>query len=126
MNEEKGKKKLPFPMFLFIGMGIGFMLIPISPFAFIASLFVGMGLGFLLSEIIVVEEKRIRAEFPVRMGGIASMLIGLVFIAGGLLSIIAPKLLEQYATVFIGLGFIVTGLFIFLYGLELLKLHPSS
>lgn len=122
INNNKAKKKPPlFPVLLFIGMGIGFLLIPISPFAFIASMFVGMGLGFLLNEILVIEEKNIKIEMPMRIGGLTTMIIGVLFIAGGVISIIAPDLLQQFAVIFIGLGFITVGIFIFFYGLGLLK-----
>lgn len=121
MSEVKEKKPPLFPVFLFIGMGVGFLLIPVSPFAFISSMFVGMGLGFLLNEVVVIEERRIRMETPTKIGGIASMAIGALFIVGGILSIIAPNIVQQFATVFIGLGFRAVGLFIFFYGLDLLK-----
>lgn len=39
----------------------------------------------------------------------------------GVLSIIAPEMLQQLVTVFIGLGFITAGLFLLFYGLGLLK-----
>lgn len=64
-------------------MGVGFLLIPVSPFAFISSMFVGMGLGFLLNDIVVVEEKRVSVEIPTKVGGVASMVIGALFIVSG-------------------------------------------
>ncbi|MEM4488411.1 MAG: hypothetical protein QXK88_06415 [Desulfurococcaceae archaeon] len=126
-NTSKAKRKPPlFPVFLFIGMGIGFLLIPVSPLAFISSMFIGMGLGFLLNEVVVIEEKRVKIEIPMRVGGITMVIIGTLFIAGGVFSIVAPDLLQRYATVFLGIGFITAGALIFFYGLGLLRAKTCS
>ncbi|MEM1558440.1 MAG: hypothetical protein QXL27_05515 [Candidatus Bathyarchaeia archaeon] len=123
---ENKRKHFLFPVFMFIGMGVGFLLIEsIGGLGFVSAMFIGMGLGFLFDNLIVIEEKKISVEVPVKIGGIATSIIGVLFIIGGTVTLIAPELLEKLATYFIGLGFIVVGIFILIYGLGLVKSKPS-
>ena len=98
-KKETNEKKIPFfPVFLFIGMG----------------------LGFLFDSIVTVKKKKITVELPVKASGIVAMLIGLIFIAGGTLALIQPQLIMKLSTYFIGLGFIVVGIYIMLQGYSLI------
>jgi len=121
-KKETNEKKIPFfPVFLFIGMGIGFLLIEVAGgLAFVSAMFIGMGLGFLFDSIVTVKKKKITVELPVKASGIVAMLIGMIFIAGGTLALIQPQLIMNLSTYFIGLGFIVVGIYIMLQGYSLI------
>jgi len=107
MNEEKtGKKHSLFPVFMFIGMGVGFLLIDsLGGLAFVSAMFIGMGLGFLFDSFVRIEERKVSVEIPIKASGIITSIIGAIFIVGGALALISPELLTQYTTYFIGLGF---------------------
>ena len=122
MNEENSKKKHSlFPVFMFIGMGVGFLLIDsLGGLAFVSAMFIGMGLGFLFDSLVRIEERRVSVEIPVKVGGIVTSIIGAIFTVGGALALINPELLTQYTTYFIGLGFIIVGIYLMLHGLSYL------
>ena len=123
MNEEKtGKKHSLFPVFMFIGMGVGFLLIDsLGGLAFVSAMFIGMGLGLLFDSFVRIEERKVSVEVPVKAGGIITSIIGAIFIVGGALAFNAPELLTRYITYFIGLGFIIVGIYLMLYGYGLVK-----
>ena len=123
MNEEKtGKKHSLFPVFMFIGMGAGFLLIDsLGGLAFVSAMFIGMGLGFLFDSFVRIEERKVSVEIPVKASGIITSIIGAIFIVGGALALISPELLTQYTTYFIGLGFIIVGIYLMLYGYGLVR-----
>ena len=123
MNEEKtGKKHSLFPVFMFIGMGVGFLLIDsLGGLAFVSAMFIGMGLGLLFDSFVRIEERKVSVEVPVKAGGIITSIIGAIFIVGGALAFIAPELLTRYITYFIGLGFIIVGIYLMLCGYGLVK-----
>ena len=123
MNEEKTDKKHSlFPVFMFIGMGVGFLLIDsLGGLAFVSAMFIGMGLGLLFDSFVRIEERKVSVEVPVKAGGIITSIIGAIFIVGGALAFIAPELLTRYITYFIGLGFIIVGIYLMLYGYGLVK-----
>lgn len=127
MNSKNSKRKhFLFPVFMFIGMGIGFLLIEsLGGLGFISAMFIGMGLGFLFDNLIVIEERKISVEVPLKISGIVTSAIGVLFIVGGAATLIAPELLEKLATYLIGFGFIVVGIFILIHGLGLVKSKPS-
>ena len=89
MNEKKtGKKHSLFPVFMFIGMGVGFLLIEsLGGLAFVSAMFIGMGLGFLFDSFVRIEERKVSVEVPVKASGIVTSIIGLIFIAGGALAL---------------------------------------
>ncbi len=121
-GKEDKRRHFLFPVFMFIGMGIGFLLIEsVGGLGFVSAMFIGMGLGFLFDNLIVIEERKISVEIPVKISGIATSIIGVLFIVGGTVALIAPELLEKLATYFIGLGFVVVGIFILIHGLRLVK-----
>lgn len=125
-RKEDKRKHFLFPVFMFIGMGVGFLLIEsIGGLGFVSAMFIGMGLGFLFDNLIVIEERKISVEVPVKISGITTSIIGILFIIGGTVTLIAPELLEKLATYFIGLGFIVVGIFVLIHGLGLIKSKPS-
>ena len=123
MNEEKtGKKHSLFPVFMFIGMGVGFLLIDsLGGLAFVSAMFIGMGLGFLFDSFVRIEERKVSVEIPIKASGIITSIIGAIFIIGGALALISPELLTQYTTYFIGLGFIIVGIYLMLYGYGLVR-----
>ncbi len=123
MNEKKtGKKHSLFPVFMFIGMGVGFLLIEsLGGLAFVSAMFIGMGLGFLFDSFVRIEERKVSVEIPVKASGIITSIIGAIFIVGGALALISPELLTQYTTYFIGLGFIIVGIYLMLYGYGLVR-----
>lgn len=125
-SKENKRKHFLFPVFMFIGMGVGFLLIEsIGGLGFVSAMFIGMGLGFLFDNIIAIEEKKVRIEVPVKISGIVTSIIGIIFITGGTITLIAPELLKELVIYFIGLGFILVGVFILIYGLGLIKSKPS-
>ncbi|RLF98391.1 MAG: hypothetical protein DRN49_05960 [Thaumarchaeota archaeon] len=116
------RRKPFFLFFMFTGMGVGFILIPVfGGLSFPAAMFIGMGLGFLFDSIIVVEERKMSVEVPVRIGGIIMMLVGLLMIIGGSIMLAAPRLLERLIPYFIGLGFIAGGAYVLVAGLSIVK-----
>ena len=123
MNDEKSDKRHSlFPVFMFIGMGVGFLLIDsLGGLAFVSAMFIGMGLGFLFDSFVRIEERKVSVEIPVKASGIITSIIGAIFIIGGALAFIAPDLLTRYTTYFIGLGFIIVGIYLMLYGYGLIK-----
>ena len=128
MNDDKSDKKHSlFPVFMFIGMGVGFLLIEsLGGLAFVSAMFIGMGLGFLFDSFVRIEERKVSVEIPIKASGIITSIIGAIFIVGGALALISPELLTQYTTYFIGLGFIIVGIYLLLYGYGLVKSKPSS
>jgi len=128
MNDDKSDKKHSlFPVFMFIGMGVGFLLIEsLGGLAFVSAMFIGMGLGFLFDSFVRIEERKVSVEVPVKASGIVTSIIGLIFIVGGALALYNPNLLAEYSTYFIGLGFIIVGIYLLLYGYGLVKSKPSS
>jgi len=128
MNDDKSDKRHSlFPVFMFIGMGVGFLLIDsLGGLAFVSAMFIGMGLGFLFDSFVRIEERKVSVEVPVKASGIVTSIIGLIFIAGGALALYNPNLLTEYSTYFIGLGFIIVGIYLLLYGYGLVKSKPSS
>ena len=124
MNEkmESKKKHSFFPVFMFIGMGVGFLLIEsLGGLGFVSAMFIGMGIGFLFDNLVVIEERKVSVEVPVKASGIVTSVIGVLFIIGGVIALTMPELLEKLATYFIGLGFIIIGIFILIYGMRLVK-----
>ena len=123
MNEKKTDKRHSlFPVFMFIGMGIGFLLIEsLGGLAFVSAMFIGMGLGFLFDSFVRIEERKVSVEIPIKASGIITSIIGAIFIVGGALALISPELLTQYTTYFIGLGFIIVGIYLMLYGYGLVR-----
>jgi len=123
MNDEKSDKKHSlFPVFMFIGMGVGFLLIDsLGGLAFVSAMFIGMGLGFLFDSFVRIEERKVSVEIPIKASGIITSIIGAIFIVGGALALISPELLTQYTTYFIGLGFIIVGIYLMLYGYGLVR-----
>ncbi|KYH37954.1 MAG: hypothetical protein AYL29_001360 [Candidatus Bathyarchaeota archaeon B24] len=123
MSEAERRRKGVFLVFcMFVGMGIGFILIEqLGGLGFVASMFIGMGVGFLLDALIAVEKRRIAVKIPIKAGGLVSMLIGALFIAGGGLAIAAPELLKRYAVQFVGLGMIAAGVYLMLFGYSYVK-----
>jgi len=121
-DTNKIKKHSLFPVFMFIGMGVGFLLIEsLGGLAFVSAMFIGMGLGLLFDSFVRIEERKVSVEVPVKAGGIITSIIGAIFIVGGALAFIAPELLTRYITYFIGLGFIIVGIYLMLYGYGLVK-----
>ena len=126
MNKEESERLHLFPVFLFIGMGVGFLLIEsVGGLGFVSAMFVGMGLGFLFDSLVVIEEKRLRIEIPTRTTGIAVSVIGCLFIIGGVTALIMPDMLEIVAAYLVGLGFIALGIFILMHGLGLVRAKPT-
>jgi len=123
MNDDKsGKRHSFFPVFMFIGMGVGFLLIEsLGGLAFVSAMFIGMGLGFLFDSFVRIEERKVSVEIPIKASGIITSIIGAIFIVGGALALISPELLTQYTTYFIGLGFIIVGIYLMLYGYGLVR-----
>ena len=123
MNDDKSDKKHSlFPVFMFIGMGVGFLLIEsLGGLAFVSAMFIGMGLGFLFDSFVRIEERKVSVEIPIKASGIITSIIGAIFIVGGALALISPELLTQYTTYFIGLGFIIVGIYLMLYGYGLVR-----
>jgi len=121
-DDESGKKHSLFPVFMFIGMGVGFLLIEsLGGLAFVSAMFIGMGLGFLFDSFVRIEERKVSVEIPIKASGIITSIIGAIFIVGGALALISPELLTQYTTYFIGLGFIIVGIYLMLYGYGLVR-----
>lgn len=124
MEKEKHRRHVFFVPLLFIGMGVGFILIPfLGGEAFTASMFIGMGIGFLLDSIFTIEEKTVTIRRPVTTAAVSLMIIGAIFIVGGALFIINPKFLRIISDILIGLGFVTAGIFIFLSGYSIFKKH---
>ncbi len=123
MNDDKSDKRHSlFPVFMFIGMGVGFLLIEsLGGLAFVSAMFIGMGLGFLFDSFVRIEERKVSVEIPIKASGIITSIIGAIFIVGGALALISPELLTQYTTYFIGLGFIIVGIYLMLYGYGLVR-----
>ena len=121
-DDESDKKHSLFPVFMFIGMGVGFLLIDsLGGLAFVSAMFIGMGLGFLFDSFVRIEERKVSVEIPIKASGIITSIIGAIFIVGGALALISPELLTQYTTYFIGLGFIIVGIYLMLYGYGLVR-----
>ena len=107
---------------MFIGMGIGFILIDIiGGVAFVASMFIGMGLGFILDTFIEIRESKISFTMPLSVSGIVMVLVGLSMITGGLIVMFVPSLLEKIMPYMIGVIFIAVGAFILAGGFRILK-----
>jgi len=53
-------------------------------------------------------------------------IIGAIFIVGGALAFIAPELLTRYTTYFIGLGFIIVGIYLMFYGYGIIKFESTK
>ena len=122
MGGSEQKKRSMFPVFMFIGMGIGFLLIDkFGGLGFVASMFIGMGIGFLFDSLFRIEEREVHIEFPIKLSGLIHMTIGAAFIFGGALAIIAPEILLENMKFFIGLGFIAVGVFLLTYGFRVVK-----
>ncbi|HDI12442.1 MAG TPA: hypothetical protein ENF63_02485 [Candidatus Bathyarchaeota archaeon] len=123
MNDtNKSKKHSLFPVFMFIGMGVGFLLIEsLGGLAFVSAMFIGMGLGFLFDSLVRIEERKVSVEIPVKASGIITLIIGAIFTVSGALALYDPNLLAEYSTYFIGLGFIIVGIYLMLYGFGLVK-----
>ena len=120
-SEDKSRKRL-MPVFMFIGMGVGFMMIDyLGGTAFVAFMFIGMGLGFLFDTFFEVEARRVKAQVPLKVGGMITMALGLIFVVGGALAVLAPDLLMKVMTFFIGLGFIAVGIYLLIHGFSLVK-----
>ncbi len=109
MSARKRKFFLPC---MFIGMGIGFLLMNWIETAFVACMFLGMGVGFLLDSLFVVEEKKIKANKVYRSSSVALAILGLSLMLVGVLLLVSPKMLEVLETYMFGFGFIIFGLFI--------------
>ena len=122
-KENDGKKRHSlFPVFMFIGMGVGFLLIDsLGGLGFVSAMFIGMGLGFLFDSFVRIEERKVSVEAPVKAGGIITSIIGAIFIVGGAMALYDPDLLAKYSTYFIGFGFIIIGIYLMLYGFRLVK-----
>ena len=121
-DDESDKKHSLFPVFMFIGMGVGFLLIEsLGGLAFVSAMFIGMGLGFLFDSFVRIEERKVNVEVPVKASGVITSIIGAIFIVGGALALISPELLTQYTTYFIGLGFIIVGIYLMLFGYGLVR-----
>jgi len=84
MNDDKsGQRHSLFPVFMFIGMGVGFLLIEsLGGLAFVSAMFIGMGLGFLFDNLVRIEERKVSIEVPVKASGIITSIIGVIFIVG--------------------------------------------
>lgn len=122
MGEDRKKSRVFFPFFLFVGIGLGFLLIEFfGALAVVALTFVGLGLGFLFDSIVIVEERRVTVGFPVKISGVVYCVVGVIFIISGILSMIAPELLINYVIYFMGLGFVVVGAYLLVYGLRLVE-----
>ncbi len=122
MSKSKDKKKSFVPVFMFIGMGIGFLMMDkLGGVGFVSLMFIGMGIGFLFDTFITIEEKEIKFKAPIKIGGLINMLLGLTFIIGGAAAIVIPEFLIRNMNLFLGLGFIAIGLFIFIYGYSIFK-----
>jgi len=121
--DEIGKKKwVFFPFFMFVGVGVGFLLLEqFGGLAVVGCMFLGLGLGFFLDSIVTVERKEIRAELPAKVGGMIYCAVGAVFIVSGILTMISPQLLVDYVTYLMGLGFIVVGAYVLVFGFKLAK-----
>jgi len=114
------KKRIFFLPLMFIGMGVGFILIDyLGGEAFVASMFIGMGIGFLLDSLFSVEEREIVFEKPYKLSSLSLMIIGLIMILGGGLYLVNPTLLESIKQILIGLVIIAVGLFILTSGYKL-------
>jgi uncharacterized membrane protein HdeD (DUF308 family) len=114
------RKRVFFAPFLFIGIGVGALLIdPLGGNAFVASMFIGMGIGFILDSFFSVEKHEIRVQTPVRLGSFAMMIVGALFIIGGLSAIISPQMLSKLMPYLIGMGFILGGVFMLISGFRM-------
>jgi len=122
MSEDKKKKRVFFPFFMFVSVGLGFLLIErFGATAVVALLFVGLGLGLLFDSTVTVQERKVSVELPVKAGGIIYCVIGGIFIVSGLLTMISPRLLVDYVTYFMGLAFIVLGAYLLVSGFKLIE-----
>jgi len=123
MGSERKRRHVFFLPLMFIGMGVGFILVDyLGGEAFVASMFIGMGIGFLLDSMFSVEEKKLIFEKPYKIGSISLMLIGLLLIIGGGLFIVKPDLLASIKEILIGLVIIAIGLFILTSGYKLYRI----
>ena len=122
MGKSGKKKRVFFPFFMFLGVGLGFLLIEFFGASAVAGLmFVGMGLGFLFDSVITVEERTIAVRSTVKMGGIVYCIVGVIFIVCGALSMIDPKLLVNHVIYLMGLGFIVVGAYLLVSGFRFIE-----
>jgi hypothetical protein len=122
MSEDKKRKKVFFPFFMFVSVGFGFLLIErLGAIAVVALMFVGLGLGLLFDSTVTVKERKVSVELPVKAGGIIYCVIGGIFIVSGLLTMISPRLLVDYVTYLMGLAFIVLGAYLLVSGFKLIE-----
>lgn len=122
MSEDRKKKRVFFPFFVFVSVGLGFLLMErLGMIAVVALMFVGLGLGLLFDSTVTVNERKVNVELPVKLGGIIYCVIGGVFVVSGLLTMISPRLLVDYATYLIGLAFIVVGAYLLISGFRLVE-----
>ena len=98
---------------MFIGIGIGILLDAAG-----AGTLVGMGIGFLLASLIKLE-KKIEITVPRNLGGTATILVGILFILGGLGSL--GFIPQKYMTYLVALGLISLGIIIIAFGTFLIK-----
>jgi uncharacterized membrane protein HdeD (DUF308 family) len=107
---------------MFVGVGLGFLLLErLGVAAFVAVMFVSLGLGLLLDSIVTIEKREVRAELPVKVGGIVYCIVGAVFVVSGLLTMISPQLLVNYVTYLMGFAFIVVGAYLLVSGFRLVE-----
>ncbi|MCD6509921.1 MAG: hypothetical protein J7L11_06000 [Thermoprotei archaeon] len=125
MTEKKRKSLFPFAMFM--GMGVGFLLIErLGGTAFVACMFIGMGIGFLLDALIKLEEEVVKVRLPMRAGGFVLSTIGVLMIIGGILTLTVPDLLANIIYYLIGLGLIAIGLYILFSGMVFFRSSTTS
>lgn len=88
-------------------------------------LFVGMGVGFLLDSLIRLEDTKVQVRFPLKVGGLTILIVGLLFILGGCLVLFSSELLSSLIPYLIGLGMITIGVYFLMAGTSLFRKSVS-
>ncbi len=89
---------------MFIGMGLGFLLINVfGGNAFVASMFIGMGPSFIMDLFIEVRENRISFIFPSSFSGITIIVVGLAMVIGGFTLLFAPNMINKIMPYIVGI-----------------------
>ena len=112
-KEEKEWSWEIFIACMFIGIGIGLLFNATG-----AATLIGMGVGFLLGSLVKLKRK-LEVNVPKNLGGVAIVIVGILFILGGLRLLgFIPK---KYITYLVATGLIALGITIITFGINLVK-----
>jgi len=112
-KEEKEWSWEIFVACMFIGIGIGLLFNATG-----AATLIGMGVGFLLGSLVKLKRK-LEVNVPKNLGGVAIVIVGILFILGGLRLLgFIPK---EYITYLVATGLIALGITIITFGINLVK-----